>query len=95
MVECCLSLYPSPFAAGDEYVFAAVVRERLAGESSIERLQAQTRDVDQPEPLVLLRPPERAGPAGIKRKVDPVVARRPPGDPAVLEVRRASTSASD
>jgi len=45
-------------ATGDEDVFRAIVTERLAGESAIERFDGQAGDIDQPEPFILRRPPE-------------------------------------
>jgi hypothetical protein len=47
-------------AADHEDVLAAVVVERFPRESAVERFQLQSRDVDQPEPFVLGRPPERS-----------------------------------
>ena len=61
-------------AAGDEDVFAALVVERLPVEATEENLEFESRDIEQPEPFVLGRPPERAGAAFIERDVDPVVA---------------------
>ena len=49
-------------AAGDEHVLAAAVGERRPVEVAVERLELEPRDVDEPEPLVLGRPPQRAGP---------------------------------
>jgi hypothetical protein len=49
----------SLWTAGDEHVLPAVVGERLTGEAAVEGLQFETGDVDEPEPLVLGRPPQR------------------------------------
>jgi hypothetical protein len=63
---------------GDEHVLLAVVGERLAGEAAIQRLQLETGDVEEPEPLVPGRPPQRARRAVIAGNVDPVVPHRVP-----------------
>lgn len=44
----------------------------------MQRLELQTSDVDQPQPLVLRRPPQRARRAVVERHVDPVLADRVP-----------------
>jgi hypothetical protein len=36
----------------------AVIVERLSGEAAVERLQFQASDIEEPEPLVLGRPPQ-------------------------------------
>src|SRR4051812_2912636 len=59
---------------GDEDVLAAVVVQRFAGESAVERLQAEARNVEEPQPFVLRRPPERTGSALVQGDVDTVVA---------------------
>ena len=43
-------------------VTANKVVERFPGESAIESFEAQARDVEEPQPFVLGRPPERTGP---------------------------------
>jgi hypothetical protein len=45
-------------APRDEHVFGAVVRERLALEAPVQRLELQAGDVDQAQPLVLRCPPQ-------------------------------------
>src|SRR5690349_14868388 len=59
---------------GHEDVFTAVVVERFPGESAIESLEAQARDVEEPQPFVLGCPPERTGFSIVQGDVDPVVA---------------------
>ena len=44
----------SCLATGHEDVLRAVVVERLAGESTIERFEPQARDVEEPQPFVLV-----------------------------------------
>ena len=44
--------------AGDKDIFAAVVCERLPGETAVKRLRPQAGDVYKPEPLVLGCPPQ-------------------------------------
>src|SRR5580765_1829082 len=61
-------------APGDEDVLAAVVAERLVLEAAEEILELEPCDVDQPEPFVLRRPPERARPAVVECEVDSIVA---------------------
>src|SRR5829696_3881958 len=60
--------------AGDEDVLAAVVGERFAREAPVEGLDAEAGHVDEAEPLVLGRPPERDRVAALEREVDAVVA---------------------
>ena len=60
----------------DEHVLRAVVRERLALEAAVQRLELQTGHVEQAQPLVLRRPPQRARPAAVEHQVDPVIADR-------------------
>ena len=64
----------SALAAGHEDVLTAVVVERLAGKSAIERFQAQPRDVEEAQPFVLGCPPERTGSTIVQGDVDPVIA---------------------
>src|SRR5512132_608537 len=64
--------------AGDEHVFAAVIVERASFEVPEERLELKPRDIEQPQPLVLGRPPQRTGRAVVEREVDPVVTDRVP-----------------
>jgi len=47
-------------SVGDEHIFPAVIGVRLTGEPGIERLQLESGDVEEPEPLVLRCPPEGA-----------------------------------
>src|SRR5689334_15068073 len=61
-------------APGDEDVLAAVVVEQLACEPAVESLEAKPRDVDQAQPFVLGRPPQRTGSTVVQRDVDAVVA---------------------
>ena len=63
---------------GDEHVLSAVVFERLAGEAGPERLQLETGDVDETEPLVLRCPPKRARSVSVQVDVDPIVSHRVP-----------------
>jgi alpha-1,6-mannosyltransferase len=46
------------WTAGDEHVLPAVAGERFAGEPTVQRHQFEAGDVEQPEPLVLRRPPQ-------------------------------------
>src|SRR5262245_5926960 len=69
-------------ATGDEDVLAAVVVERLSLESAVESFEVQARDVEESQPFVLGRPPERAGPTVVQGDVDSVVA-----DAVVVRVR--------
>src|SRR4051812_11890801 len=57
-----------------EDVLAAVFGEGLAGEPAVQRLQMEPGDVEQAEPFVLGRPPERACLAAVEDEVDPIVA---------------------
>src|SRR5207302_2717634 len=68
----------SPNRRRDEHVLAALVAERLAREAAVERLDLEPRDVEEPEPLVLRRPPEGARRAVVQDDVDAVVADRVP-----------------
>ena len=43
-------------------------RQRLAGEAAVERLELEAGDVEQPEPFVLRRPPERARRTVVERR---------------------------
>jgi hypothetical protein len=45
-------------AAGYEDILVAVFVELFAGESAIESLEAQARDVEEPQPFVFGCPPE-------------------------------------
>jgi hypothetical protein len=49
------------------------------GETTVERLQVETGDIEEPEPLVLRRPPDGARRAVVEGDVDAVVAHRVPG----------------
>src|SRR3954452_12937983 len=73
---------PERLPTGHEDVLTAVVVERLPGESAVERLEAQPRDVEEAQPFVLGRPPERTGSAIVQGDVDSVVA-----DAVVVRVR--------
>ena len=68
---------------GHEDVLTAVVVERLPGESAIESFEVQARDVEEPQPSVLGRPPERTGSTIVQGDVDSVVA-----DAVVVRVRQ-------
>src|SRR5215216_5027052 len=65
-------------AAHDEDVLTTLVVQRLAVETAVERLQLEPRDVDEPEPFVLGRPPQGAGGAAVERDIDPSVSHRIP-----------------
>ncbi len=67
------STRPVRSAAGNEHVLATVVVKWLFGEATVERLQLQAGDFEEPEPLVLRRPPQRARRAVVEDHVDPVV----------------------
>jgi Winged helix DNA-binding domain len=71
---------------GHEDVLTAVVVERFAGESAVESLEAEARDVEEPQPLVLGCPPERTGSTLVQGDVDSVVA-----DAVVVRVRQRKT----
>jgi hypothetical protein len=62
----------------DEDVLRAVVVEWLAAESAVKCLKRQPCGVEQPKPLVLRGPPQRARGAVLENYVDPVVANRVP-----------------
>ncbi len=66
------------YRAGDEDVIAAFVVERLAGEAAVQRFQLEAGDVEQPEPFVPRRPPERARRTAVEREIDAVFADRVP-----------------
>src|SRR6266480_7972743 len=68
---------------GHEDVLTAVVVERLPGESAVESFQPQARDVEEPQPFVLGRPPERTGSTIVQGDVDSVIA-----DAVVARVRQ-------
>ena len=55
-------------AAGDEHVLPAVVVHRLFLEVSVKSLELKPGDIQQPEPFVLGRPPDRMVPS--ERDVD-------------------------
>src|SRR5215218_9704734 len=59
---------------GHEDVLTAVVVERFPGESAIESFEAQTRDVEEPQPFVLGCPPERTRSTIVQGDVDSVIA---------------------
>src|SRR5438105_8071121 len=67
---------------GHEDVLTAVVVERFPGESAIESFEAQARDVEEPQPFILGRPPERTGSTIVEGDVDSVIA-----DAVVVRVR--------
>src|SRR5215472_8589111 len=60
--------------AGDEHVLVALVGAGLTGEAAVQRRNLQAGHVQQPQPLVLRRPPQGACPAAVEGEVDPVVA---------------------
>src|SRR3954454_9996051 len=68
---------------GHEDVLTAVVVERFPGEPAIESFEAEARDVEEPEPFVLRRPPKGTGPAVVQGDVDSVVT-----DAVVVRVRQ-------
>ena len=59
-------------ATSHEDVLTAVVSARASVEVAVERLDLQARDVDEPEPLVPGRPPQRAATAVVETDVDAV-----------------------
>jgi len=65
-------------AAGDEDEFAAVVIKRLSVQATEKSLEPKPRDIEEPEPLVVGCPPQRAGGAVVEGDVDSVVADRVP-----------------
>ena len=71
------------YQTGHEDVLTAVVVERFPIESAVESFEAQARDVEETEPFVLGRPPERTGPTVVQGDVDPVIA-----DAVVVRVRQ-------
>src|SRR4051794_36963581 len=68
---------------GHEDVLTAAVVERFPGESAMESFEAQARDVEEPQPLVLGCPPERSGSTIVQGDVDSVIA-----DAVVVGVRQ-------
>src|SRR5262249_17695123 len=73
MPQLCYPRSPRSSRASDEHVFPAIVSKRLACEATVEHFQLETGDVEQPEPLVLGCPPQRALRAIVECQVDPIV----------------------
>jgi len=71
--QLCYIRSPRSSRASDEHVFPAIVSKRLSCEATVERFQLETGNVDEPEPLVLGCPPERARRAIVECQVDPIV----------------------
>jgi hypothetical protein len=67
-----------PVRRSDEHAPHSVVGERLAGEASAQSLHLKAGDVEQADPLVLGRPPQRDRRA-VLTDVDPVAAHRVAG----------------
>ena len=65
--------------AGDEHVLGAVLVEWFTSEVAVQRLQLQSGDVDESQPLVLRGPPQRTRSAVVEGEVDPVVTDEVPG----------------
>src|SRR6188508_2414086 len=64
---------PKPSAVHDEDVLATRCRQRTPVEVAVQRVDGESRDVDETEPLVLRRPPQRAPAAVVAHDVDAIV----------------------